>query len=163
MFLYPDENAGAMRWRSNCCLSPKAGKRAGPLNWGRNQPDHKQSGCHHMATSSPSTIPGLLICQVGANGTHLGGVLETFLSKYPGTISPWHSQRGQSCEGKAALSALKQLRASVRSPGSGVCARTHLLSTHICIPSYGRTPAVPAPQDWAPFLHRTSASHDSGV
>lgn len=40
-----------------------------------------------MATSNPSTIPGFLICQVGANGTHLRGLLQGFLSKHPGTFN----------------------------------------------------------------------------
>lgn len=33
-----------------------------------------------------------------------GGCWRVSPSKPPGTISPWHSQRGQSCEGKVACS-----------------------------------------------------------
>lgn len=46
--------------------------------------------------------------------------------------------------------------AGIRSPGAS--AGTHLLSTHTCTASYG-----PGPQQWAPFLHRASVGHYSGV
>lgn len=40
-----------------------------------------------MAASNLSTIPGFLTCRVGADGTHLMGLPENFLSKHPGTFS----------------------------------------------------------------------------